>query len=319
MPMREIQLYVDATRDNFDERGYLEVNPDVAVDVRKGVWARGRDHFEAFGAREGRQQALASRIDKSQSDKIARIEPLLNLELSHTRRGVKYDFLTDELRTFGSVIDNDRVGSNNYDGYVLSLINEFETGIILDCGAGSRKIYYPNVVNFDIVDYVATDIIGLGESLPFKTASFDAVISIAVLEHVRDPFRCAAEIVRVLKPGGKLLCCVPFLAPLHGYPNHYYNMTPPGLRALFERQLEIEDQQVIDSILPIWSLTWIVSSWASGLEGKAREEFLSTPLRALLANPEDLLKAQWVTSLSREKNFELAAGSMIFARKPSNS
>jgi SAM-dependent methyltransferase len=210
------------------------------------------------------------------------------------------------------------VSSNSYDPYGIALVEEFKDGLILDCGAGRRSIYYPNVVNFEIVDYSSTDIIGVGEFLPFKDASFEAVISVAVLEHVRDPFQCAGEIVRVLKPGGKLLCCVPFLQPVHGYPHHYYNMTPQGLRALFERRLHIDDQKVVDSILPIWSLTWIVKSWAEGLRGTAREAFLSTPLRDLLGSPIDLLDREWVRLLPVEKNFELASATLLFGRKPRN-
>ena len=124
--------------------------------------------------------------------------------------------------------------------------------------------------------------------------------------------------MRVLKSGGKLLCCVPFLAPVHGYPHHYYNMTPQGLRALFERKLQIDDQKVIDSVLPIWSLTWIVKSWADGLHGSTREQFLSTTLRDLLASPADLLDQTWVRSLSEQKNFELACGTLLFAHKSLN-
>lgn len=314
--MRGIPLYVSATLENFDECGYLEVNPDVASAVRAGTCESGRAHFEAFGLWEQRQQILGSRIASLQADKIERIESLLDLERPYKRRGVKYDFITNELRAETGIADTNEVSKNDYDAHVQSLIEQMEQGVVLDCGAGSRSTYYPNVVNYDIVDYVSTDIVGVAESLPFKDASIDGIISIAVLEHVRDPFRCAAEMVRVLKPGGKLICCVPFLAPVHAYPHHYYNMTPQGLRALFERQLEIDDQQVIESILPIWALTWIISSWANGLEGEVREDFLSMPLRALLAKPEDLVKKSWVTTLAPEKNLELAAGSMIFARKP---
>lgn len=316
MSVQGIPLHGPATADMFDERGYLEANPDVAAAVRAGTFASARQHFDVFGAKEKRQQLATGRIAQAQAEKIARIEPLLDLDRPHVRRGVKYDFLTEELRRETSIASTDEVSQNNYDAYIRELIDEMENGIVLDCGAGSRNTYYPNVVNYEIVDYVSTDVIGVGEALPFRDGSFDGVVSIAVLEHVRDPFRCAAEISRVLKPGGKLICCVPFLQPVHGYPHHYHNMTAQGLRALFDRQLDIYDQQVIESMLPIWALTWIVHSWANGLEGKAREEFLSLPLRALTANPETLVKMPWVTALSPEKNFELAAATMIFARKP---
>jgi ubiquinone/menaquinone biosynthesis C-methylase UbiE len=43
------------------------------------------------------------------------------------------------------------------------------------------------------------------ESLPFEDASFDTVVSTLVLCTVRDPTRALAEVVRVLRPGGRLL------------------------------------------------------------------------------------------------------------------
>jgi hypothetical protein len=93
-------------------------------------------------------------------------------------------------------------------------------------------------------------------------------------------------------------------------------MTHQGLRTLFERRLEIDEQFVQDSGLPIWSLSWMLRSWAEGLSGRAREQFLSTPVRDLLDNPGALLDRPWVRQLSREKNFELASATMLTAHKP---
>jgi SAM-dependent methyltransferase len=311
-----IHLQTTATDENFDETAYLAANPDVAAALRAGHYPNSYEHFKKFGRNEGRYLRDASGIREAQQKKLADLERFLRLDMPHIRKGDKYDFLTQSLRHETGVEDTEAVSAHGYDKYAMELIHEFSDGLILDCGAGRRPIYFSNVVNFEIVDYDTTDIIGVGESLPFKSASFDAVISSVVLEHVRNPFACAAEIVRTLKPGGKLYCCVPFLQPLHGYPHHYYNMTPQGLKALFERDLCIDNHLVVDSILPIWSLTWIVQSWAEGLPPAAKEEFLNLSVRDLMTPAGALLDRAWVKDLAPEKNFELASATLLLAHKP---
>jgi SAM-dependent methyltransferase len=53
-----------------------------------------------------------------------------------------------------------------------------------------------------------------GEELPYPAGSFDLVLSHEVLEHVRNDRAAVGEIVRVLKPGGRLALFV----PNRGYP-----------------------------------------------------------------------------------------------------
>ena len=56
----------------------------------------------------------------------------------------------------------------------------------------------------------ATGIVeGVGETLPFPANTFDFVFSNEVIEHVQDDGRYAAEMVRVLKPGGRILIFCP--------------------------------------------------------------------------------------------------------------
>lgn len=47
--------------------------------------------------------------------------------------------------------------------------------------------------------------VGVGEDLPYDDASFDAVVCVDVLEHVRDLGLVMAEVTRVLEPGGMFL------------------------------------------------------------------------------------------------------------------
>ncbi len=47
--------------------------------------------------------------------------------------------------------------------------------------------------------------IGVGEALPYADCTFDAVVCVDVLEHVRDLKQVLAEVARVLRPGGLFL------------------------------------------------------------------------------------------------------------------
>ncbi len=47
--------------------------------------------------------------------------------------------------------------------------------------------------------------VGVGEALPYDTASFDAVVCVDVLEHVADLNKVLAEVARSLRPGGLFL------------------------------------------------------------------------------------------------------------------
>ncbi len=49
----------------------------------------------------------------------------------------------------------------------------------------------------------------IGETLPFATDTFDVVFSHEVLEHVADDRLCAREMVRVTRPGGRIVIFVP--------------------------------------------------------------------------------------------------------------
>lgn len=318
-----LPMEVLVTKQNFDERAYLAMNSDVARAVERGDFRSGHEHFEVFGQEEGRRQRFSHGevFTAAKNRKLARVRPMLRTDMPHVYEHGCLDFMTPELRRRFAIIDTDAVSSIGYEshGHAMDLIAKHRDGLILDCGAGRRPVYFDNVVNFEIVSYDTTDVRGVGEVLPFVDNSFDAVFSIAVLEHVKDPFTCAREIVRVLKPGGDLMCAVPFLQPVHGYPNHYYNMTEQGLKNLFQDGVEIDRHEVYSSVLPIWSLTWIVKSWAEGLTGHAKVEFMNLRMADLLDSGDRYLHRSFVTGLSPEKNFELASATVLFGHKTTPS
>lgn len=68
---------------------------------------------------------------------------------------------------------------------------------------------------------------GLIDSPP---GSFDIVVHFQTLEHVPNSSLFLAECFRVLKPGGFLLCTLPFFYPYHPVPNDFRRWSLDGLR-----------------------------------------------------------------------------------------
>jgi hypothetical protein len=302
-----------AALDNYDEEHYVATNPDV-----KGYVPAPYQHLIEHGLAEGRKIRFDGKVIAAKARKIKRIKRLVKPGLPYTRIegrcGKALCFLDDDLKARFGVEDTENVSAHEYGPEVVALIEEYKDGLLLDCGAGRRPVYYENVVNYEIVDYDSTDVLGVAEVLPFVDNAFDAVISIAVLEHVRDPFSAAREIMRVLKPGGKLFCCVPFLQPVHGYPNHYYNMSHVGLANLF-RDLRVVDQYVRPATGPIHSLVWILGCWLSGLEGKTRQDFMDMRVADLVGDGFRFLNEPFVTELPEALNFTIASATILEAIK----
>jgi SAM-dependent methyltransferase len=86
---------------------------------------------------------------------------------------------------------------------------------------------------------------GVAERMPFPTDSFEVVASINALDHVDDVRRAAAEMVRVLRPGGLLLLATEL--------NHRARLTEPQtfgweVVELFAPPLElVEERRYEDS------------------------------------------------------------------------
>lgn len=68
-------------------------------------------------------------------------------------------------------------------------------------GVAAVRRRFPEVSRFHVADVYR---------LPFRPSSFDALVLSEVLEHLAEPDRALAEIRRVLRPGGRLLVCVPY-------------------------------------------------------------------------------------------------------------
>lgn len=226
-----------------------------------------------------------------------------------------YVYLNEEMKSKHNIKNNTDTASRAQDPLAVALIGKFKDGLILDCGAGLPFQNYSNVVNFEIQKFPNTDVVGVGEELPFADNSFDAVFSFSVLEHVKDPFQCAAEIERVLKPDGVIYSSVPFLIPVHGYPHHYYNMTQQGLKNIFSDNIDMREEGVPISGHPLFTLNSVCNIWSTHLNEADKEEFKNLTLGEIMDDPAKLITKSLCANLPQDIQSLISCTNMILGQK----
>lgn len=133
---------------------------------------------------------------------------------------------------------------NNID-YYLELYSNDIKGTLYDlgCGTSPYKSWLFNYADRYVgVDWGSTlhelkaDILAdLNEPLPIASEVADTVISLSVMEHLREPQVFLNEAHRILKPGGSILLQVPFMWWVHEEPYDFYRYTRFGLLYMFEK------------------------------------------------------------------------------------
>ncbi len=98
-------------------------------------------------------------------------------------------------------------------------------GRVLEAGAGpglfsphARRVR-PDLswVALDLIEAAWNDIAADAQVLPFRDATFDAVVGVDFVHHLSTPLAFFREAARVLKPGGELRAVEPWVSPF-SYP-----------------------------------------------------------------------------------------------------
>lgn len=132
-------------------------------------------------------------------------------------------------------------------------------GKILDIGS-ARSSYAKehfgsnNVITLDLE--APADVIGDVMELPFQDNTFDCIICLETLEHVKDPFKAVKEIHRVLKTNGEFIGSAPFSYELHGEEyGDYWRFTKQGWEQLLTNFHDVSIKPICGSkINPGWYL-----------------------------------------------------------------
>ncbi len=200
----------------------------------------------------------------------------------------------------------------------------WQPGWVLNLGAGGTRTKLEHCVELEYTIFRNTDVVADAHHLPFADEAFDAVVTFNTFEHLSDPNRAAAEIRRVLKPGGRLVLHTAFLQPLHEAPHHYYNTTEFGLRQWF-REFDVESVSVSENFNPAHVIAWLACEMLQAVEAahgpEARRRLAASSLDCWASSWTDTGRRQsplWdlLGKLPQEVQKRFAAGFQLTAVKP---
>lgn len=131
---------------------------------------------------------------------------------------------------------------------------------IVSVGGGPTR-NHPKEINLNIAPFPEVDLVASAIRLPFATNTIDGIWSNAVLEHVAGAEAAVGEMVRVVEPGGYVINLVPFMQPIHAYPQDFQRYTVEGLARLMQ---DLEILVTGEAVGPSYALFELLTKYLDG-------------------------------------------------------
>lgn len=98
-----------------------------------------------------------------------------------------------------------------------------------------RRKRYADAVGVDLSEGDGVDVVGdVQDAAILGLGQFAHIECLSVLEHASKPWLMAANLERMLQPGGTLYISAPLTWRIHKYSMDCWRILPDGLRSLFE-------------------------------------------------------------------------------------
>lgn len=201
-------------------------------------------------------------------------------------------------------------------------------GRLLDFGCGSKpyKSLFKNIKEYIGVDYDSPghphtneqiDVFYDGKHLPFPDNHFDSIFTTEVFEHIFNLPEILNELLRVLKPGGKILITCPFAICEHEVPNDFARYTSFAMKHMLETTgfSVLSLDKVGNSVETIWQLR--ITYWHQHILYKLRNiPIVRSGMRLAIYTSFNLMAIFW-SKVSPERK-DLYLNNVVLAQKKSN-
>jgi SAM-dependent methyltransferase len=181
---------------------------------------------------------------------LARLEKKLKRSISRVERVAGDGSARERLQRQAAATDAWRRGPERDDrinAHLVRVVREagLSAGQVLEIGgrAHPRGRVFGDAFTYRNLDLEGGDdtiVADITDCPQLDDGSFDVIVSVDVFEHIKEPWRAAQEISRLLAPGGLVYTSTLFSWRYHPCPVDYWRFSPEALEFIFSGVATVE-------------------------------------------------------------------------------